>query len=91
MKYFLLFVFGTYHAGFALRSNSEIDPDDSIRICARRSEGVAYINEDIYSDNDELSSEPYTVKCRANNCYTLWKEDPKNGSITIMGQGKIIY
>lgn len=38
---------------------------------------------------EEISTELPYQKCDKNYCFTLWQEDPKNGSIVIMGQGSI--
>lgn len=54
-------------------------------LCATTVGSIARFGED--GGPEEISTELPYQKCEKNYCYTLWQEDPKNGSVVIMGQG----
>lgn len=58
-------------------------------LCAKAVGLITHITED--GGPEEISTESPDEKCIKNYCYTLWREDPHEGTKTIMGQGKIEF
>lgn len=100
--YLLLFSFADYEKGPAemnlmekfivfcvvLQFVSAIkDNSKDFIFCAKVAGSITHISED--GGPEEISTESPDQKCVKSYCYTLWKEDPYDGTRTIMGQGKI--
>lgn len=59
------------------------DGVDNFILCAFSSGSIAHIAED---NSPEIEPTESYQKCK-DYCYTVWLEDPNNGSIEVMGQG----
>ncbi|XP_044265362.1 bone morphogenetic protein receptor type-2 isoform X2 [Tribolium madens] len=71
---------------FSLQCVSAIkDNSKDFIFCAKAAGTITHIKED--GGPEEISTESPDEKCVKNYCYTLWKEDPNDGTKTIMGQG----
>lgn len=62
------------------------DDVDEFIVCANLAGSIAHIAED--NSPEIIPSESYQkCKSKTDYCYTVWLEDPNNGSIEVMGQG----
>lgn len=76
-----IFFFILFQSSYAVKTKSK-----NLILCANSVGFIAHIAED--GGPEIISTESPYQKCENNYCYTLWQEDPNNGSVIIMGQGE---